>query len=172
MLHGDHLHELGLGQNGHLERICQPDWESIFHNDGEGIEENTVTWADMSAAVSLLLGFCCGRSDKGDDKLAIVRSGMRVNAVLYWLDSNASRYNSLEEIADAAGVTKAAVSKSLMDLRKELGGILPMKLSGSSDNYRKAQQFAVAAQEHSSFSRKDSKKRKASERISLDAVAD
>jgi hypothetical protein len=99
-------------------------------------------------------------------------AGWRAHALLYLLDPTNARFNSLEEIGTAGGVTKAAVSKSLMDLRRELGGILPMKLSGSSDNYRKAQNFAIDAGVHSSASRRDSKKRKAAQEISLDAVGD
>jgi hypothetical protein len=170
---GDHLHEVGLNSARKLERVCQPDFESIFHDlDGEGIEQDTVTWSDMSAAFSLLLSWMCGRSNQNRQPPSIEMAGWRAHALLYLLDPTNARYASLEEIGTAGGVTKAAVSKALVDLRQELGGILPFKISGSSDNYRKAQQFAVAAQEHSSFLRKDSKKRKLAEQVSLDAVGD
>jgi hypothetical protein len=162
MLHGDGIHEVGLDKDGRLERIGHPDWESIFHNvDGESIEQDTVTWSDMSAAFSLLLSWMCGRSDHWLDP-SITNAGWRAHALLYLLDNGQARYGSLEEIADAGGVTKAAVSKALADLRRELGGILPFKRSGSSDNYRKAQNYAVVAGVHSSFSRKDSQKTRVS----------
>jgi hypothetical protein len=67
--------------------IAQFDWESVSHNaDGESIDEDTVTFSDMSAAFSLLLSWMCGRSDQNRQAPSIEMAGWRAHALLYLLD--------------------------------------------------------------------------------------
>jgi hypothetical protein len=131
--------------------------------------EKPVEFADMTAAFSLLLSWMCGRSNTKDHQYnPVAAAGRRAFSLLYLIDPTNCRYDSLDEIAKASGATRAIVSRDLMKLRTELGGILPMKGSGSKENYRKAQLAAVAAGCHSRDRRHDRR----SELVSLEAVAD
>jgi hypothetical protein len=150
----------GLHSVSYVDKQIHPttnfDYDSIDRELGFEPEEDRITWSDASAAISLILSWACGRNDSRRAKPpSIVSAGARVNALLYLLDPVSARYDTLTAIADAAGMTRASISKELMSLRRELGGILPMKVSGSSDMYRKAQEAALAAGCHSSSTRKD-----------------
>jgi hypothetical protein len=164
MLHidfGDHLHQVGI-EDDHLVRVTGPDWESIDYNvDGLELEEDQVSFSDMSAALSLILGWACGKAGKHSQAPSVTSAGAKVHALLYLLDPVNARYPSLQAIADDAGMTKAAVSKSLAELRRQLGGILPMKKSGSREVYQRAQAAAIAAGVHVSQHRKDLKSKRA-----------
>jgi hypothetical protein len=167
MLHG--VHEVGHDKDGRIERIAHPDWESIYHDlDGEGIEDSTVTMSDVGAVLSLILQWAC-RSN------SLTNVGARIASLLAFLDPvNAPhKRNTLAAIAKEAGCTKALLSRELLELRDQTGVRLTLgKRSFSRQSCRTAQNYAVKAQVHSSASRRDSKKRKAAEQISLDAVAD
>jgi hypothetical protein len=154
--YSDHLHEIVYNNDSEkLERVGQFDFESVYYNvDGEGLKDDPVSFSDMSAAFSLILSWACGRTGKHEQAPSIIGAGWRVHALLYLLDNGNARYGSLQEIADAAGVTRAAVSKALADLRGELGGILPFKRGYSSEVYSRAQHAAVAAGCHASQVRK------------------
>jgi hypothetical protein len=66
---------------------------------------------------------------------------------------------TLSEIATNAGVTRAALSKALMNFRDDAAIKLGIgKRSGYRETCRKVQQAAVKAGVHSSFKRKDSKR--------------
>jgi hypothetical protein len=147
------------------------DFDAIDRNVFGESSEDKVDWKDMTSALAIVLGWICGRADvkrNGNQTSAIAYSGMRANALLYLLDPDQSRFESLQQIADASECTKAAVSKALAELRNQIGGVFYFKSSGSTENYQKAQRASIAAGVHSKFCRKDRK----SERISLEAVAD
>jgi hypothetical protein len=169
MLHGDHLHEVGVTSDGHLERICQPDWESIYDScDGEPIEDSTVTMSDAGAAVALILGWACKSN-------SLTNVGARVASLLAFLDPVNSPHgrNNLVVIAREAGCTKALLSRELLELRDQCGIHLTLgKRSFSRESCKTAQNYAVKAGVHSGQVRRDSKKRKLAEQVSLDAVAD
>jgi hypothetical protein len=169
MIHGDGIHPVALNKDGKLERTAQFDWGSVRHNvDGEGIDEDTVTWSDMTASFSLLLQWAC-RSN------SLTNVGARVASLLAFLDPvNAPhKRNTLSAIAKEAGCTKALLSRELLELRDQCGIHLTVgKRSFSRESCRTAQFAAVKAGVHSGISRRDSKKRKAAEQISLNAIAD
>jgi biotin operon repressor len=153
--------------------ITDFDFDSVDQSLGWAEDnEDKVDWKDMSACFSLLLSWMCGRADSKLPKApSITGAGWRAHALLYLLDNQNARYRSLQEIADAGGVSRAMVSRSLVELREELGGIefMPMKRSGSKESYQKAQRASIAAGVHSRYCRKD---RKSDPEISLEAVAD
>jgi hypothetical protein len=143
-------------ERGYFDRVENFDYDSVDRSLGFEPEEERVSWSDASAAISLILSWACGRGDSCRAKPpSITSAGARIHALLYLLDPVNARYDSLDAIAIESGMTRQGVSKALMDLRRELGGILPMKVSGSSDVYRKAQEAALAAGCHSSVTRKD-----------------
>jgi hypothetical protein len=150
------------------ESIATFDYGEIDRRLGFEPEEEKVTCSDASAAISLILSWACGRADSIQAP-SIVSAGVRTHALLYLLDPVNARYSSLEAIADDANMTRAAISKALVELRSQLGGILPMKRSGSSEVYARAQKAALAAGCHSSASRKDSKRKALSKREPVEA---
>jgi hypothetical protein len=84
---------------------------------------------------------------------SLTETGARVAAVRHWLAPTHSGYSTYREIAEAAGLSRAAVSKWMVDLRASLGGHLPPpsdKRDFAKESYRKAQKAAVAAGVHSS----------------------
>lgn len=153
MLHrdapGDHLHETAY-QNGSFERVEQFDWESIDRNiDGIEPEERTISMADASAAISILLGWICGTQK--DKPASIATVGAKAESLLLLLDSNQSKYRSLAQIAEAAGLTRAALSKSLLSLKDQSGLALTIgKLHGARETYRSVQNALVANGRHAS----------------------
>jgi hypothetical protein len=152
---GDHLHNVAY-TDGHIEPVTQFPYDEIDSDLSFEPEEEKLSWSDAAAAISLILSWACGRADSGRSKPpSLVSSGARIHALLYLLDPVNARYDTLTAIADEANLTRQAISKDLMSLRRELGGILPMKVSGSSDVYRKAQKAALAAGCHSSVTRSD-----------------
>jgi hypothetical protein len=163
------------GLEGEFQNVAVSDFDYDSIDESLGWEEDSekpVEFADMTAAFSLLLSWMCGREDshRGLSKPSITGAGWRAHALLYLLDNQNARYRSLQEIATAGGVSKAMVSRALVDLREELGGIefMPLKRSGSKESFSRAQKAAVAAGCHSRNTRHDSK----AGRNSLDAVAD
>jgi len=164
MLASDGIRELGVTSDGRLERIGQPDWESIYHNcDGESIEEDTVSFSDMGAVFSLILEWVLG----GDN---LTLAGARAASLAVYLDPvfNCKFGSTLAEIAREAGCTRAALSKALVDFRDAVGIHLTAgKLNGTRSTYRAAQIDAIERGTHSSFKRNAKK----AEQISA-AVAD
>ncbi len=116
-----------------------------------GIEpaEEKVTWSDMSASFSLVLQWVVGSNQsKHARKPNLTMSGARANSLLFLLDPVHALYSSLSEIADDAGVTRAALSKAVCLLREELDGILPLKQT--TERMRHAQKAALRDGCHSS----------------------
>jgi hypothetical protein len=147
----DGVHEIGHDQNGKVTSIAHFDYAEVDQLLGNHELEDSVSWSDLTACFSLILSWCTGRTDsRRHGEPSIIGAGWRIHALVYLLDIGNARYSSLQEIAEAAGVTKAAVSKAIADLRWELGGILPFKRSRSTDSYRDAQLAAVAAGRHAS----------------------
>ncbi len=139
---GDHLHTLAI-EDEKLVRSQDFDWEELCRNvDGEEPEERTVSMSDASAAISIILGWICENRSHHASNMASV--GARAESLLLLLDSNQSRYESLAQIAEAAGLTRAALSKSLLSLKDQSGLALTIgKLGGTRAKYRAAQVEAI-----------------------------
>ncbi len=100
----------------------------------------------MSAAFSIVLDWIT--SSRGPD-VRIPASRAYALAFLLWPET--SKFSSLSEIAVACGLTKAAVSKSLLDFKDQSG----LTISAGKGHYtrgkfRVAQNAAVAKGSHAS----------------------
>jgi hypothetical protein len=156
--YSDGVHEVcfvdgGTGPSGgHFEPKCGPDYESLEHGIfGAELEEDKVSFSDMSACLVLILQWILGGKT-----LALV--GARAAALAVYLDPvhNSKFGSNLAQIAASAGVTKACLSKSLIDFRDAVGLHLSAgKSEGARAKYRQTQINCVAAGNHSSVSRKD-----------------
>jgi hypothetical protein len=107
---GNHLHDIAI-EDEKLVRSADFDWESVFYNcDGEELPERMISFADASAAISILTGWLC---HSGRDEPADIRTvAAKCEAVLFWLDPNQSKYSGLSAIAEATGLTRAAFNVS------------------------------------------------------------
>jgi biotin operon repressor len=186
-----HAHTSALEFNS--DDTCQAvgtvgfDFDEIDRRLGFEQADEPVEFADMTAAFSLILGWMCGTKTG-----PIRNSGWRAQALLWLLDPEQSQFGSLTEIAEAAGVTKQAVSKALVELRDECGFLISAgKRQSARESYRQAQNAAIAAGCHSRDTRHDAltdeereerrkvgakafyerKKAEKAEEISMDAVA-
>src|SRR5438128_1540364 len=139
-LAGDGLHETVWNVDSEsFEGVTLPSWEEIYYNcDGEELPETMVSFSDMSAALSIIIGWLC--KSQRDEPARITTVGAKAEALLFWLDPNQSKYTSLTAIARACGLTKAAISKQLLSLKDQLGSAVSVgKLSSTRQTYRQAQ---------------------------------
>ena len=146
---GDHVHTIGRTDGGHLEPVSQFDYGEIDRRLESAETDDKITFSDASAALALILQWACGQT-RNSAKEPVVSAGARINALLFLIDPTNARYKSLTEIAAAAGMTRAAVSKALLTLRDQLGDIMPIRPMMQRENCRKAQVAAIAAGCHSS----------------------
>lgn len=157
----DHLHDsvfvsgdFESGDPGHFERIADFDWESVCHNvDGESIEDSKVSFSDMSAVLSLIIGWALGGE-------TLLLAGARLASLGVFLDPihNAKFGKNLSEIAREAGCTRQALSKSLVGFRDACGIVISGgKLHGSRAKFSRIQRDLIADGKHASDTRKAKK---------------
>jgi hypothetical protein len=151
--HSDGVHEIHYDIDAHqFEGVAHPDYESLEHGIfGAELKEDKVSFADMSAAFTLVLEWIL----RGN---TLALAGARAASLAVYLDPvNCCKFGSnLAQIAIEAGVTKACLSKALMDFRDDAGVMLSAGKSQSARSvYRQTQRDCVAAGNHSSVSRKD-----------------
>ena len=165
MLHrdpaGDHLIDItyipgdeGSGEPGRFERIADFSWEEVYRAvDGEEPAERMISFSDSSAAISVLIGWLC---HSGRDEPADIRTvAAKCEALLFWLDPNQSKYESLADIARVTGHTRAAISKQLLNLKDQLGSCVSVgKRSHTRATYRACQVEAIEKGTHASFKRR------------------
>jgi hypothetical protein len=148
---GDGLHDVAWNADSEaFEGVTLPSWEEIYYNvDGEELLETMVSFSDMSAALSIISGWLCQSQRNEPAKINIV--GAKAEMLLWWMCPTQSRYKSMADIARAAGVSRALLSKYIVALRNELKLSLSAgKSQGARETYRRAQHAAVAAGVHSS----------------------
>jgi hypothetical protein len=108
--------------------------------------------SDMSSAIMRLLYFFTqaqGNDDTPQSRLLAVAA--RAEALLWLLNPNESRFANLTDIAQAAGITKASISKALLTFKDSIGlQLCSGKRDYARDTYRRARKAAVAAGVHSS----------------------
>jgi HTH domain len=166
--HG-HTKEFARNEDGDIEQVTGPDWEAIENAiSGEPIEQQ-LSFSDASAAWAIMLDWLCKSPGNGGRGPHVLTIAMKALGLQLWLSPEACFYSSMEEIAEALGCSKQAISKHIAELRDQLDHILPFKKTTS--RYSEAQQAALAAGCHSSDVRRRKKSEQA-ERISLEAVAD
>jgi len=155
---GDHLHSVGI-VDGHRGQTCGFQYDEVYRNvDGEEPEEDMVSFSDMSAVLSLILQWMCGKHKAGGN--LIVSAGVRAHSLLYMIDPVNSSFENMTDIAAAAGMTRANVSKGLMELRNQVGDVLPIRGMLARESYRRSQAAALKAGVHSSVVRSDLKSKR------------
>jgi hypothetical protein len=144
---GDHLHTVAYCE-GRIEPTVGFDYGSL---DPEQ-PEDMVSFSDMGAAFSLILQWACGKLKRSSDP--IVSAGARINALFYLIDPVNSRFENMSDIAAAAGMSRAGVSKALLELRDQVEDVLPIRSMLARESYRRTQEAALKAGVHSSQRRK------------------
>jgi hypothetical protein len=151
--YGDHLHEVRWNNDtDQPEPVSHFDLDAIRFDDEPEPEDETITVADASSAILRCLYWCAGADGHdGTPQSRLLGVAARVEALLWLLNPNESRFANMTEIARAAGVTKACLSKSLLTFKDQIG----LRLSGGKRHYARAthgraQRAAVAAGCHSS----------------------
>ena len=148
----DPLHpNLALTSDGELEPTSDFDYDEIDRSCfGVEPEESVVPWQDMTAAFALIVDFCC------DSKhVNIVAS--RIMALQVLLSPTSCKFGrtDLAAVARDCGITRAAVSKSMLEFRDQVGTSLTVgHRSSSRENCRLAQEYALKRGIHASDKRK------------------
>jgi hypothetical protein len=81
-------------------------------------EEQTVSFSDMAAALSLIVQFACSSPD-------ICHVGGRIAAIGVLLDPSNQPHDrrTLADVAREVGVSRAAVSRWIMDFRDQFASV-------------------------------------------------
>ena len=153
---GDHLHPLAYGADHRLEQITDFNFDEVDRSlSGEEPVEDSVTFGDASAALSLILGWIVGESKTRVTDIKMIAA--RALTLHYWLTPEQSCYDGMASIARVCDVTRAALSAHLLRLKDGAG----CHLSAGKGHHTRAvfsegQRRAVETGNHSSTSRKDS----------------
>ena len=167
---GGHVHQTGFENHKQV-----PTYDFDYDEIDERLnlaerQEESVSFADASSALILILSFICqGRhdTDKPADPSTVAA---KAEAIFWMLSPTESRYESLTSIAAACGYTKAMISKVLLGFRDQCGFLASGgKLNSSRDTFRQAQLAAVKAGVHSSAV---TKRRKAQELADMNGISD
>ena len=155
---GDHLHDIAI-EDESLVRSQDFPWEEVYRDlDNEEPPEQMISMADASSAVAIILGWIC--QSRRDDPASIATVGAKAESLLLLLDPINSKYKSLADIAEAAGLTRALLSRSLLSLKDQSGLALTIgKLHGSRETYRNVQRGLVHSGRHASEKTRGSSKK-------------
>jgi hypothetical protein len=143
---------LGVNDEGHLEATTDvEDFYNEIDRNCFGVEdaEDTVSFSDMSAALSLIVGWACTCKD-------IRQVAGKILALGVMLDPVNMPYGrtDLTAIAREVGCTKQAVSKWLLHLRDQSGVALTIgKKASVRETCKQAQEAAMRAGCHASHRR-------------------
>ena len=110
---GDPVHPTAIGNDGRPEPITDFNYGAL---DGDQPGE-MIAFSDMVAAFCLILEWVTSCKRTKD----LMSAGAHAAALLYFLDPARSEFKSLADIASAAGMSRAALSKALLNLRDESG---------------------------------------------------
>jgi hypothetical protein len=138
----DPLHgRLAFDADGHVEQTSEFAYDEVDRNVfGIEDEEDSVSYADMAAALALVLNWCCSSPN-------LTHVGARAAALLCLLDPTNSPHgrDSLANIAREANLTRAAISKWIVQFREEADISLTVgKLNSTRKTFRDAQLVAYA----------------------------
>jgi hypothetical protein len=159
----DHLHENVAWDtdNQEIAGTVGFDYDSIdrnaFNVEPDDERDAVVSFADMSAALSLIIQFAVASPN-------LKHVGSRIAAIGVLLDPSNMPFNrrTLSDIARECGITRAAVSRWICDFRDQIGTSLTVgKRSSASTKDRAGQIEAMERKTHSSFVRKDKQKQAA-----------
>jgi hypothetical protein len=118
----DDVHEIGVDHDGHLEHIAQINHDEIDRRLA-GIDEEperTVGLSDVLSALMRLLYFATASNGLLGEK-ALTLAGTKIHSLLWLLNPTESPYNSMADIARAAGCTRACLSAALLKLTDQIG---------------------------------------------------
>jgi hypothetical protein len=161
----DSIHGSVLGPGGPIS-VTDFNFDEVDFNLGLTEPGDGVAMSDVTSAFVRILQWICS----GD---GMASKGGRAEALRYFLDPTQSEYDSLDAIGQEAGVSRAALSAALMDLRKELKlGQTLGKRDYCRAVYSEAQRRAFKAGVHSSHTRKDSRAKRAAAEKPAPAVSD
>jgi hypothetical protein len=153
--HSDGLHtNISVNSDGDFEPTVDPEemYDEIDRNVfGAEDAEDTVSFSDMCAALSLIVQFACASPD-------ISHVGGRIAALGVLLDPSNMPHNrrTLADVSRECGVTRAAVSKWILNFRDQAGVSLTVgKRSSIRAKLRQSQFKAIENGSHSSFRRRD-----------------
>ena len=152
----DGVHEVCWDSDSEsFEGVTNFDYKALDESLGWAEDtENMIPMSDCAAALSLVIEHCLEAKN-----LTLV--GAKLAALAIYLDpvNNSKFGKTLSEIAANAGVTRASLSKALMNFRDDAAIKLGIgKRSGCRETCRKAQSAAMAAGCHASQIRSDLKK--------------
>jgi len=147
-------------RRGRLEQITQFDYDAIDREAfGEQPKEDSVTFADASAALALVLGWACESKGCVTDLKMVAARGLTLH---YWLSPEQSNYNGMAEIASVCGCTRAALSAHLLKLKDGAGCLISCgKGFHTRATFANSQRAAVKSGSHSSLTRADRKDKRA-----------
>jgi hypothetical protein len=133
---------------------CEFAWDEVYANvDKEEPGDRMVSFSDMTAALSLILGWIVSAQNN------VNSIASRALSLHYLLSPTESSHKSLESIATLCNMTRAGVSGALVKFRDEVG--IPFALGGKSEHsretYSRAQKASFASGNHSSVRRQDRK---------------
>ena len=142
---------------GYVDKVEHFNYDEVDRNLGHfepEDQDSMVTMSDCAAALSLVMEWAL----KGDTLASV---GARCASLAIYLNpTHNSKFGStLAGISREKGApSRAALSRALMDFRKDAGVFLSMgKASEARNSYRQTQIKCMANGTHSSFSRKDSR---------------
>jgi hypothetical protein len=160
--YADGIHDIGF-VDGHIEPIAQFPYDEIDINlgladpDSEPSDQPEqpakITFQDAAAAWILLVEWIVG-----DNRSSFTMAAARAHTIIYWLSPDTCRFDSLQAISEEANCTRAALSKSLLELRDQLKIGFQFKRPGSREAYSECQTVALREGKHSSQRRRTSVK--------------
>jgi hypothetical protein len=148
----DHQHDIAF-DDGELVPTTEFDFDSV-DREAFGVEndvDDMVSFSDMSAALSLIVQFACASPN-------LTHVGGRIAAIGVLLDPSNMPHGrrTLADIARECGVTRAAISRWMVDFRDQIGTSLTVgKRSSTRAKDSVAQIEALERGTHSSFVRRD-----------------
>jgi hypothetical protein len=144
---------LGVNDEGHLEATTDvEDFYDEIDRSCFGVEdeEESVPFSDMTAALALIVDWSCDSKHPN-----IIASRILALQVLLSPTNAKHGRTDLAAIARDCGITRAAVSKCLIEFRDEVGTSLTVGHRNSSrERCRQAQEYALKRGIHVSNTRK------------------
>jgi hypothetical protein len=127
--HDDHIHDIGFEGNEAVP-ISNPDdfydqLDRRLAGEEDAPQEDAVTFKEMASALAVVLDFACAGNHPN------IIAG-RALALQFWVAPTESRYESVSHIAADVGLTKAALSKSVIQFADAMNARLPVGKKKSS----------------------------------------
>jgi len=133
------------------QTISTTPWTAVLRGEEEAPHEDAVTFKEKASALAVILDFVCNNP-------ALNCIAGRALALQFWLAPTESKYDSVSQIAADVGLTKAALSKSVLQLADAMQVRLPVgKRKGTRQSFREKQLQLVEQHKHASDTRRRAK---------------